>query len=123
MVSVLIDFRDPTIEYFSVGHDRFHSLLEGFTDGWYNQASHQEPSSAADSDINLRRLHPKNLRELSFLFGGVGDGEPCYEFLFQAMDINISHNIMSSTPRLQYAYRHQLAAGPEIRYLCPFHTH
>jgi hypothetical protein len=67
--------RDPTKEYFSVGHDRFHSILEGFTDGWYNQASVPEPSKPADSDINLRNAPQDYLQNLSFLFGGVGDGE------------------------------------------------
>lgn len=66
--------RDPTLEYWPVGHDFFSSLLQGFKDGWSFSWSPQS-TSPANSKIPLATISDEDFNNLSFLFGGVGDGE------------------------------------------------
>ncbi|KDR74925.1 hypothetical protein GALMADRAFT_269119 [Galerina marginata CBS 339.88] len=55
---------DPENEFFVVGHDEVHSLLDGVYDGSLPENTHL---------LKLRDLTDKELGNLSFLFGGSGD--------------------------------------------------
>ncbi|KAJ7438219.1 hypothetical protein B0H11DRAFT_593185 [Mycena galericulata] len=61
---------NTSLEFFTVGHDGFHSLLQGILDGWGPKT---EQTCSGDKDILLDEIQSENQRELSFLFGGVGD--------------------------------------------------
>lgn len=66
--------RDPTLEYWPVGHDYFYSLLQGFKDSW-NFSWSPQPTCPANSKIDLATVSDQDPKKLSFLFGGVGDGK------------------------------------------------
>ncbi|KAJ7138126.1 hypothetical protein C8R44DRAFT_868456 [Mycena epipterygia] len=62
--------KNTGLEFFTIGHDPFHSLLQGFLDGW---GLSPERTCPGDSDIVLHRISSERRLALSFLFGGVGD--------------------------------------------------
>ncbi|KAF7341111.1 hypothetical protein MVEN_01845300 [Mycena venus] len=63
---------NPNLEFFIIGHDAFHSLLQGILDGWGPPFA-PERTCPGDSDVLVHKLPAASRRALSFLFGGVGD--------------------------------------------------
>ncbi|KAJ7441601.1 hypothetical protein B0H11DRAFT_2204687 [Mycena galericulata] len=61
---------NTTLEFFTMGHDGFHGLLQGILDGW---GPEPEKTCSGDKDVLLNEIQSENQRELTFLFGGVGD--------------------------------------------------
>ncbi|KAK7038312.1 hypothetical protein R3P38DRAFT_3475165 [Favolaschia claudopus] len=64
------------VEYFTIGHDSFHSLLQGCLSGW---GPHSEATCPGDSDIPKHSAGGQST--FSFLFGGVGDARHVYSTL------------------------------------------
>ncbi|KAJ7121738.1 hypothetical protein C8R43DRAFT_74135 [Mycena crocata] len=80
------------IEFFTIGHDNFHSMLQGVLDSW---GTTPERTCPGDSDALVRDIPPVDRRALSFLYGGVGDARHVFstflDIWYQSTDLIPMH--------------------------------
>ncbi|KAJ7730474.1 hypothetical protein DFH07DRAFT_848700 [Mycena maculata] len=66
---------NTNLEFFTMSHDYFRSLLQEILDSW---GTNPERTCPGDSDVSLDQIAPEHQRALNFLFGGVGDARQVF---------------------------------------------